>query len=91
LVTASPSGTHAKADALLLRPSDSFTIAGCAFSLPIGPHPCMTVQWLTHCLQLKHDGDFVLDESSVGLCLAGDQAPQGAVMVAATQAVASGL
>ena len=36
-------------------------------------------------------GDFVLDEASVGLCVAGDQAPQGAVLILATQPQVSGL
>jgi hypothetical protein len=40
---------------------------------------------------VKAGGDFVLNESSVGLCLAATQAPQGTVLIAATQAVASGL
>ena len=39
----------------------------------------------------RHSGDFVLTEASVGLCLAGDQAPQGVVMIQATQPRSSGL
>jgi hypothetical protein len=51
----------------------------------------MTVQWVQGAARVKAGGDFVLNESSVGLCLAATQAPQGTVLIAATQAVASGL
>jgi hypothetical protein len=33
----------------------------------------------------------VLNEASVGLCLAATQAPQGTVLIAATQPAAAGL
>jgi hypothetical protein len=39
--------------------------------------------------RVKHGGDFVLNESSVGLCLG--PAPQGTVIVSATQAKVAGL
>ena len=74
----------------LLRASDTFLIAGCPFALPSGPHPCMTVQWLVTNLRSKAVGDFTLSDSSVGMCLAGDQAPQGTVIVT-TQARVKGV
>lgn len=92
-VQAVSSNTRANAGAPILRGSDTFTIAGCAFTLPppIGPHPCVTVQWIKSNLRSKAAGDFMLAADSVGLCLAGDQAPQGTVIVASTQTKGSGL
>lgn len=90
-VTAIPGSMRAQADgAAVLRASDSFIIAGCSFA-PVVPHPCVSVQWVQSALRTKHAGDFVLTEASVGLCLAGDQAPQGVVLVVATQPRAAGL
>jgi hypothetical protein len=90
-VTAVPGSTRVlAAGAPVLRASDTFIIAGCTFA-PVLPHPCVTVQWVQTALRTKHGGDFVLNEASVGLCLAGDQAPQGVAMIAATQPRVSGL
>jgi hypothetical protein len=89
-VTAISSNTRAKAGDFLVRPSDTFTIAGCAFNISGAPHPCMTVQWLKSALRCKAAGDFMLAQDSVGLCLAADQAPQGTVLIQSTQMRASG-
>ena len=68
----------------LLRASDTFVIAGC--TLPtVGGNPCVQVQWLTRDLRSKAQGDFTLSDTSVGLCLAADQAPQGTVIISMTQ------
>lgn len=72
------------AGAPVLRSSDTFTVAGCPFT-PLTPHPCVRVKWISHALRGKVSGDFTLSADSVGLCLAGDQAPQGTVLVVATQ------
>jgi hypothetical protein len=75
-----------------VRPSDTFTIAGCPFTLPSGtPHPCMTVQWVKSTLRCKAAGDFALAQDSIGMCLAADQAPQGTVLIQSTQPRASGV
>jgi hypothetical protein len=91
-VSAITSNTKAKADgAFILRISDTFTIAGCAFTLPSGtPHPCMQVQWMTSTLRVKADGDLALAEGSVGMCLAADGVPQGTVLIASTQSKVQG-
>ena len=90
-VQAVTGNTRAKAGAFILRTSDTFTIAGCAFNVSGAPHPCVTVQWAKSNLRSKAGGDFMLAADSVGLCLAGDQAPQGTVIVSNTQAKVSGL
>ena len=88
-VTGSPGATKVTADAVVLRSSDTFSIAGCAFNVSGAPQPCTQIQWVSTAQKVKHNGDFVLTEASVGLCLG--PAPQGAVIVSATQAKVSGL
>ena len=90
-VMASPGSTRAQAGAPILRSSDSFSIAGCPLNVSGAPHPCTTVQWVVPAIRVKQAGDLVLNESSVGLCLAADQAPQGTVIIAATQPRVKGL
>jgi hypothetical protein len=92
-VSASSSNSVAKADgAAIVRGSDSFTISGCAFTLPNGtPHPCVRVQWLVTATMLKAAGDLALTADSSGLCLAADSAPQGSVQIANEQMKAKGL
>ncbi len=91
-VTATPGSTKAQAGDPILRQSDTFTIAGCAFTIPPGtPHPCVTVQWQQTALKVKHGGDLVLNQSSVGLCLAADQAPQGTVVISSAAPKVAGL
>jgi len=90
-VTAVPGQTQAVADAPVLRMSDTCTIAGCTFNISGVPNPCVTVQWIVGATKVQAGGDFVLNENSTGLCLAATQAPQGSVLITATQAVVSGL
>jgi hypothetical protein len=87
-VMAIPGATAMSAGATVLRASDTYTIAGCPF-MTAAPQPCLTVQWVSSATRVKHGGDFVLTESSVGLCIG--PAPQGTVLVASTQAQVSGL
>lgn len=90
-VVATPGSTKATADAPVLRGSDTFVIAGCPLVIAGSPHPCVSINWMQTATRVKHGGDFALNEASVGLCVAGDQAPQGAVVIAATQAKVNGL
>ena len=91
-VTATTTNTRAQAGGgFLVRASDTFVIAGCAFTLPSGtPHPCATVQWVVAATRSQAVGDFTLTEESVGLCIAPDGAPQGTVLINTTQPQVSG-
>lgn len=90
-VTAASSNARVNAGgAPVLRSSDTFLIAGCPFVLAASPHPCITVQWLTQDLRSQVLSDSTLSESSAGLCLAADQAPQGSVLVMSTQESVTG-
>lgn len=64
--------------------SDTFTVAGCPFVVPTNvPQPCLTVVWTVPAARVKVNGQFVILQSSTGLCQAA--APQGAPNVVATQ------
>lgn len=72
------------------RSSDTFIIAGCTFNISGTPNPCVQVQWVQTVEQSQTLGDFNLNESSVGLCLAATQAPQGTVLINSTQSQVAG-
>jgi hypothetical protein len=86
-----PGQSQAIGDSPVLRMSDTCTVAGCPFFIGPVASPCVTVQWVVGATQVQAGGDFVLHEGSVGLCLAATQAPQGPVMIVATQALAAGI
>jgi hypothetical protein len=65
--------------------SDTFTIAGCALNIAGVPHPCVTIQWLNEARRVKVNGTPVLLQTSVGLCKAADQVPQGPAIVTGVQ------
>lgn len=91
-VQASTTNTRATAGGdPLVRQSDIFVIAGCPFVIGIVPSPCVQVQWIQSALRGQVESDFLLNEESVGLCLAATGAPQGAVLVASTQPQVSGI
>lgn len=84
-VQASPANIRAKADGALLTQADTFSISGCAFTLPNGtPSPCLQVMWVVADLRVKA-GSATLSESDTGLCISGLSVPQGPVTVANTQ------
>jgi hypothetical protein len=85
------SNTRAKAGGdFVARSSDTFTIAGCPLNISGSPHPCVSVKWIQADTRSKAVGDFTLSQESMGLCVAGDQAPQGTVMINTTQPHVSG-
>jgi hypothetical protein len=84
-----PSSASVSAGAPVLRLGDVCTIVGCTFQISGAPNPCVTVQWTGPAARVTA-GAPVLTEASVGLCLAATQAPQGVVLIAATQPLVSG-
>ena len=86
--------TKVTATAALALSTDTFTIAGCPFQIPVGtgsvPHPCVKVQWTQPNTRTLVNGTPTLAQDSKGLCLAADQAPQGSVSVVNTQIKVSG-
>jgi hypothetical protein len=91
-VTAVPSSTSVTlgGDPIVLA-TDTFTVAGCAFTLPPAvPSPCMLVQWQSPALKCTSDGTPLLTTDSVGMCMAATGAVQGTVLIQSTQTKASG-
>jgi hypothetical protein len=90
-VTGTPSQTKAMAGgAPILQATDTFVIAGCPFVVGVVPMPCVSVQWTMPAQQVQV-GTNALNESSVGLCLAATQAPQGTVLIVSTQTQVAGI
>jgi hypothetical protein len=72
--------------------TDIHAIAGCPFTLPSAVyHPCVLVRWSAGAVQTKVNGIPVLLQTSVGICYAADQAPQGPAIITQTQQIATGL
>jgi hypothetical protein len=69
----------------VVRSTDIFTIVGCPVNIAGAPHPCVQVQWVLPNARSQVISDFTLSESSIGLCLAPDMAPQGPVLINFTQ------
>lgn len=65
--------------------SDQFLVAGCAFNVSSSPHPCIKVQWLVPAVRVTINGQPAILQTSTGLGLAADQAPQGPPTIVQTQ------
>jgi hypothetical protein len=65
--------------------SDQFVVAGCPFNISGSPHPCVKVQWLVPATRVMINGQPAILQTSTGLGLAPDQAPQGPPTVVQTQ------
>jgi hypothetical protein len=90
-VTCATRNTKVKARGdFVVRSTDTFSIAGCTFTLGSTPHPCVRVQWDVHCEHNTAAGDPSLNEDSVGYCLAADGAMQGSVVISSTQGRGAG-
>ncbi len=91
LVTAIPSDTSVTLGGVpIVLAADTFLVAGCAFSTPAGPHPCVSVIWQAPDSRSTANGVATLSTDSLGLCMAADGAMQGPVIIQSTQARAQG-
>lgn len=85
-VTTSNTTTDA-AGSKIVTTTDTFTVSGCAFTLPgPKPSPCVRVQWVVPNVRVRVGGSPALSQTSVGICMSADSIPQGPVVVSATQA-----
>ena len=73
----------------VLLQTDVHPIAGCPFTIGTKPSPCLRIEWTVAAAQVTVDGTPVLDQSSVGLCLSPENAPQGVAIIVNTQQKAS--
>jgi len=80
--------------AFALLESDSFTVAGCPFQIPVPggtkPQPCVTIEWQAAATRVKVGGTAVLLQSSIGLCKSAEGIVQGTAIVAGVQTRARG-
>jgi hypothetical protein len=69
--------------------NDTTTVAGCLFQVPVGPgtkpQPCVKVQWIVPATRVRVNGQFVLLQTSSGICQSAEQIPQGPPTVVTTQ------
>jgi hypothetical protein len=80
--------TRASGD-LVLRATDTFVVGGCALASAL--HPCVQVNWVVTAENSRVGGDAVLNEESLGLCVAATDAVQGAVQVVFAQPRVKGI
>lgn len=64
---------------------DTTTVAGCTFVVGTVASPCTSVRWSAPATRVEADGQPVLLDTSLGLCLNAASAPQGAVVVRSVQ------
>jgi len=75
--------------------ADQTVVGGCPFQVPIGtgtkPQPCVKVLWQAPATRVKVMGQFVLLQSSVGVCQSAEQMPQGTAIISTTQTRVRGM
>jgi hypothetical protein len=64
---------------------DVYPIAGCPFVMAGAPHPCVLTDFVTPAARVLIMGRPAMLQTSVGLCVAPDQAPQGPPAVCVNQ------
>lgn len=74
---------------LVLVESDQHPIVGCPFTVGPKYSPCVRIQWVAAVARVSLGGVAPLVQSSVGLCLNAEGAPQGTAIVASAQPRAS--
>lgn len=66
--------------------SDQGLVAGCVFTLPGGkPQPCVTTRWIAAATRVLANGQPVLINPLVALCLSAEQIPGGPPIISASQ------
>jgi hypothetical protein len=70
--------------------SDTFTVAGCPFTVASKAQPCTTVQFLSPATRVKVMGQAAILKTSAGVCKSAEQAPQGKPSITVTQTRAKG-
>lgn len=71
--------------------SDTFSIAGCAFTVGPKPQPCVEIQWLAPAQRVLVGGKPLVLDSSSGVCLSAEKVTQGPPTVVATQLRVKGI
>ncbi|HEY0458552.1 MAG TPA: hypothetical protein VGC97_05320 [Pyrinomonadaceae bacterium] len=66
---------------------DLYVVAGCAFSSPYGPSPCIRVVWTNPSATKSIGGVPALTNASIGLVQSRGSAAQGVVFIASHRTV----
>lgn len=75
----------------VLRPTDTFLVAGCPFMVGTKPQPCLSISWQAPSTRITVGGSPVLLATSIGLCESAEHIVQGPAQVSGAQARAEGL
>jgi hypothetical protein len=71
--------------------ADQFLVVGCAFTVPPSkPQPCVRVQWTTPAARVLVNGQPVILQTSVGVCVSAEGIPAGPPILATVQPRATG-
>jgi hypothetical protein len=66
--------------------TDQGLVAGCAFTVPTGkPQPCVTTRWIAAATRVLANGQPLLINPCVALCLSAEQIPGGPPMITGSQ------
>jgi hypothetical protein len=66
--------------------TDQGLVAGCAFTIPPAkPQPCVTTRWIVGATRVVANGQPVLINPVVAICLSADQIPGGPPIIASSQ------
>jgi hypothetical protein len=65
--------------------SDQGLIAGCPFTVPGKPQPCVSVRWISGSTRVTASGQPVLVNPPVAVCMSADQIPAGPPVIVASQ------
>jgi hypothetical protein len=68
-----------------LLSTDTYTIAGCPFTVGFKYQPCITIEWQGEARKVKVVGRPVLLQTSVGYCKSAEQVMQGSAIVTGVQ------
>ena len=74
-----------------LTMADTYTIAGCAFTVGPKPQPCVLARWIVPAVRVRINGQQAILQSSVGLCQSAEQIPAGPPTVVVTQVRVKGM
>lgn len=83
IIAASPRVTVSNMPAAVL--TDQGVIAGCPFTLPAKPQPCITTRWIAGSLRVTASGQPLLINPCVAMCLSAEQIPGGPPIITSSQ------
>jgi hypothetical protein len=85
-VSIASTNTRVNVGAAATTVADTFSIAGCSFTVGPKPQPCVRVQWTQPATRVRVNHQPVILSNSSGVCLSAESIPQGPPTVVTTQA-----